>query len=395
MSVILEPNLTIDDIVFEMDENNEYGANRFLGGIGGNIPIIKIGDYVLSLGDLQAFNLKLLLNSVPIFRMTINDEQYIVREKLKANIDKCIIFFGYKDWYIKFNGLLNTTFSEVGDYQIEVEGCFYNEKLYDSFQKSYKDKTISDILKDICSSTSMGLFTIDNSDLSKQIDYSLNPGNKYIDYFDFIIKNYTTNIYSIDTYGYFHVCDIDKLKDQSLDKYTIDWKNGTPLSDGEQDIIFKSLNKDGDSEKNDFTIPIEYYCINTNFSKVHKNTCNKYYLGIGGEGNTELISKDILGIGNNKTNTFSGFKNHKNPFYDEIINKKLAGNIIKIKPVNLFMEILLFSIVQFDCYLPQTNGREIKLDDEHSGKKIVVSIEYDFERKDNEKNRIEQIIELI
>ena len=144
MGVVIQPNISVDNIILEANVNDKANVDRMINELGRNIPLVKIGDYVLNLGDTREFSFRCRLNSLSTFTLTVNDEQYYVREALKQKVDKCVVFFGYQKWYIKFNGILDTEFSEVGDSLIEITGTIYNEKLYQGKQHSYKDQSIVD-----------------------------------------------------------------------------------------------------------------------------------------------------------------------------------------------------------------------------------------------------------
>jgi len=396
MSIIIEPNIKVGQIEIQMDNNASDAANNIMTDWGRNIPIIKIGDYVLNTGDLREFSLQITLNSFPTFTITVDDTTYKIREALKNDIDKCIIFIGYQDWYIRFNGLLNTTYSSVGDSIIILNGQYYNENLYNGQQFSFKNMTVVDILKNICSKTKMGLFTYDNVDLKQELDYSLMTGTRYIDYFDSLIKTYTSNIYSIDCHSYIHVGDIETLRKQEVDKYSLDWSTGKKID--EQPIIFKSINRSVDNiNKPDgpyYKIPIKYYTINSNFSQINKETYNSYAIGFGGNGETEIKTSNLLGIGSNKTNSFIGFKKHKFPYYNDRINKSIGGNIITITTDNIIFELNPFSVVEVELYLANKNGKDFDKE-EHSGKKIVLGYSIDYKKTPRTLNKLTQTIELI
>ena len=168
MSLLLKPDITVNDIKIGMDANSSEDVARDLAEIGRNIPIVSVGDYVLNIGDLKSLRLQVALNCLPSFTMTITDTNYQVREVLKRQIDKCVIFIGYKEWYIKFNGIITTIQSDPGDEDIELTGILFNDKLYQTEQKSYRDLSPSDVFLDICKKTKMGLFTFDNLLLNKK-----------------------------------------------------------------------------------------------------------------------------------------------------------------------------------------------------------------------------------
>jgi hypothetical protein len=393
--IIQKPNITVDNIQIEVDKGlDDKLVNKVINEIGNTIPIIKIGDYILDLGSLKKFSLRVALNNLPRISLTVSDEQYIVREALKANIDTGVIFIGWKSWYIKFNVIYDKTYSDVGDTDIALTGKLYNKKIYNGIQKSFVNQKLVDIFTDISKNTDMGLFTISGEELNTVLDYSLITGSRYIDYFDFLIKNYTTDLYAIDTNYYFHICNIEKLRKADVDTYTLNWSTGETLTKPAP-IIFKSMyhdNNDSDYVK----IPVDFYTLNTNFSEIFTETYSEYYLGVGGNGETLLSSDDTIGIGSQKTNTFNGFKSHKNPFYIDRINKLIGGNLIRLKTDNIIYELLPFSIVQTELYLPYRSGEDIKLDSEHSGKKIVINYTIDYEKSvTGELNKLTQTIDVI
>lgn len=394
--VLIEPNLKVEDIEIQMDKNSESLVKRLTSEWGRNVPIIKIGDLIIPISDILNFRLTVGLNSVPTFSLTINDENYRIREVLKKSIDTCVIFIGWKNWYYKFNGLLTNTYSGTGDKNITIPGILYNPKLYEGQQYSFKNMTIENILKEVCGKSGMGLFTYNNTDLNQILDYSLMTGTRYIDYFDWLISNYTNNIYAIDCHGYIHVGSIDSIRKQQIDKYNLSWQKGEPF-EKPQDIVFRSIvrqqleNSDGIVSK----IPIELYTINTNFSGTHYTTYNSYSIGYGGNGESVIPSLSTLGIGSNKDNTFFGFKNHKKPFLDDIIDKDISGNEISFETENIIFELNPLGVVGLEIYLPYHDGEPMKLDEEHSGKKIVTGFDIEYRKNSKEFGKLIQTIRVI
>lgn len=391
MSVIIEPKIKTEPIKIKMDAQSPDAAKTIIADWGRNIPVISIGDYVLNSGDLKDFSLQIALNSLPTFTMTVDDSQYLIREALQNDIDKCVIFLGFKDWYIRFNGILNKNTSSAGDKNIFISGTYYNEKLYNGVQFCYRDKPLVDIFKDVCDKTDMGLFTFDNVDLNQPIDYSLLTGTRYIDYFNSMITNYTKNLFSVDCHSFIHVGDIETIRKQPIDKYSLDWSTGEKIED--KPIIFRT--KLLTAEKIGDVIPIDWHTITTNFGGIHKETYKSYDLGLGGNGLQSVPTIDTIGIGSNVTNTFFGFKNHKNPFYTDKINKSIAGNVIKITTQNIIFELSPFSVVGLELYLPFRNGDPVRRDVVHSGNKVVIGYSINYARMKNELNKLSQTIELI
>ncbi len=394
MAILIEPNIEVEQIEIQMDDNASDSAETIMADWGRNIPLIKIGDYVLNTGDLKEFSLQVAFNSFPTFSIVVDDSTYMVREALKKDIDKCIIFVGFKDWYLRFNGIIDKTYSGVGDSQVKLNGTYYNEKLFAGVQFSYKDKKLFEILKDICEKTDMGLFTYDNADLNQEIDYSLMTGTRYIDFIDFLIKTYTKNIYAIDCHSYLHVGDIETIKKQEKDKYSLDWSTGKKID--EQPIIFKGVNRSVENpDEVDYKIPIKFSGLNTNFSEIHKETYQTYSLGLGGNGEEVVKSIDTIGIGSNKTNSFFGFKKHKFPYYTDIINKSIGGNSITLLTDNIIFELNPLSKVEVELYIPNRNKKDFILDKEHSGEKIVLGFSINYSKKSKTLNKLSQTIELI
>ena len=381
MGIIVKPNIKVDDIKIDMDVLSKNRVTDVINEFGRSIPIIKIGDYVLNVGELIHFELKLALNSFPRFTMQLDDTNLQIREVLKQEIDKCVIFIGYKEWYIKFNGVITLIDSDAGDAIISLEGIWFNPKMYYTEQKSYKNKKIVDILTTICKNTDMGLYTFDNEDLNKEIDYVLNTETPQINFLvEDVIKTYTTNIFAFDTFGFLHIGNIEMMRKSSYDKYTLK-QTGETIDP--KDIIFSSKTRQYLPE-DEFKIPIDYYTLNTNFSKMFLENASIYDVSIQSKFTKILKSDSKIGYGEIGANTFSGFEKHKFPFYSNIVNKSLGGNIISITLKNLMFEITPFSVVGFDCYLPETGNKAFRLDTEHSGKKIVIGYSIEYTKPDEQ-----------
>lgn len=404
MGVIIEPNLIVEDIKLEVDDNNEYGANQIIDAWGPTMPVIKINDYVLGAGEIKDFNLKIKYNSIPKFSLTLEDSSYKIRKTLKKEIiDKIIIFIGYKDWYIKFNGIILNIPSDIGDDEIYIIGEFFNDKLYESIQKPYNNKNVSDIFKDICTLTNMGLFTYSNNSLTNTLENCLNTNKKHLDFFIETIEKFTNNIWCLDTFGYFHISDIETLRKQPVDKFKI---FEGKVNDEEKDIIITTNIYDNtgynetdgsDSSERNTKFLASSYTITTNIGKTHINNNNKYDVKTD-NGNKILKSNETIGISNNTENTFSRFLNSYFPYYNDIINKDIGGKTISVTLKNLIYEITPFSIVNLEVYLPKdTNEVDNKLDEENSGNKIVIGYEYEFssKSKNNLNPTIRQTLDLI
>lgn len=395
MAVIVEPNLPVENIEIEVNDNDEYGANSIINTLGPSMPVIKINDYVLSIGELRSFNLKIGINKLPSFTMTVDDSQLKIRKALKKEvIDKTVVFIGYKDWYIKFNGIILESPSTAGDAELYISCLFYNEKLYDSIQKAYNETSISDVLKDICTLTNMGLFTVENTGISNVLEFNMNTNKKHLEYFDWLIKTYTNNIWSVDTFGFFHVSDIDSLRKQPIDKFKI----FDGISQEEKDMVITTNVNYKNDNKDKFVA--EYYTINSNIGNVHVNNNKTYKVesaGLAPE-TKELKSISPVGISENSANTFDRFVNSYFPFYKDIINKDIGGKVINVSMRDLIYEITPFSIINLELFLPkEKNEITMKIDEENSGNKIVINYEFDYSTRSEENTypKIKQYIDLI
>lgn len=393
MGLIVKPNIKVDKIEIYADEKNKNAQDSILNTAGYVTPIIKINEYVIAYSEIISFELKVTLNDIPRFFISVDDSNYAIRKTLqKQDIDKCVIFFGYKNWYIKFNGIIANSSSGAGDTVININGELFNDKLFNSVQKSYKDKSVSDILKDIAEKTSMGLFTFENNDLSKTIDYCLNTNTKYIEFLDFVIKKYTNNFWCIDPLYNIFVGNFESIKKQKLDKYTIG-EGGVQHAEKDMLITTNKLN-----EPDNFKLKAEYYSINTNLSGVHKDNCKTYSIyGAKATQPKVLVSNEKIGISDDSENTFDGFLNHINPFYFNRVNKDIGGKSITVVMENSLLEILPFSLVDFEVFFPKKDKESLEKDIENSGKKIVIGYGYIYEKASQEVTfpKIKQTLDLI
>lgn len=392
MGLILKPKIKVEDITMEMDANSS-NIPRVLNEFGKNIPLVKIGDYVLNIGELTSLEIKVGLNSLPSFELTVDDSTYRIREALKKEIDKCVIFIGYKTWYIKFNGLITTIHSDAGDSHLDLNGIIFNDALFKTEQFSYQDKSPADILTDVCKKTNMGLFTFNNLLLNQKIDYVMNTEVRFIDFITNIVKTYTDNIFSYDLFYHLHLGNIEAIRKQEYDKYTL-----TPTGETiqEQDIIFTSKSRYFVEGVDDFKLPINYYTLNSNFTKTFLQNASSYAVGIPGQKQKELKSDKNIGYGNIGTNTFAGFAGQKFPFYNNIVNKDLGNNIITIELKQLMFELTPFSVVGVEIYLQETGDKQFRIDYEHSGKKVVIGYNLKYDKSETgELNSITQTIDLI
>lgn len=395
MPVLTQPDIKVDDIKIQFDSESQDAVDKIINNWGSAIPLVKIGDYVLKIGEVLSCSIKVNFNQIPTFDISVDDNTFKIRTALKNEIDKCVIFFGFKDWYVKFNGIITNIQSDSGP-TVYVSGIFYQKELHDSEQKLYKEKNVSDILKEICTDCKLGLFTYENTTLQESVDVVINPNRNRIDFIKEIISRYTDNIFSVDTFGFLHIGDIETILKQEIDKYSISWKDGTPID--ETPIIFRNTRFNTEFEDDeDKKIPIDSYTIDTNFSLSQLIT-NKTYKVFGGTEQRDIKSYEHYGNGNNTENTFDDFLKHKNPHYNARINKLLCGNLIKITLRNVLYEIVPFTICGLELWTQRNvdDEKEEQIDEEHSGKHMIIGYSYDYEKTDSdEQNHITQTLLMI
>jgi hypothetical protein len=398
---LLESNIKVPNIEIEVDENSEKNVERVLNEFGRNIPIISINDYVISLGDLVSLEINVAFNSflgLPTFTFTVNDSDLQIRKALKRAIDTCIIYISFQNWPIKCRGLILNTLSDIGDPLVTLSGIVYFEKLYTVEQKIYNKTTVKNILKDVCKSSDIGLFVFDNKYLNLPIGKKINPHIKRIEFIDELIKTKTrNNIYCYDVFGYLHIGNIPEMRKSPLSQYTLRPYTGEQVPP--KDMIFTSIRRNDDHIETfteDFKIPISYYGITTNISELIVTT-QKDLAVIFEDGKQDLESNalDIDLQYDDMQNMFSGFTDYNYPFYADMVNKTLKGNLISLEMNNIMFELSPFDNVMLELYLHESQDKPQRLDEEHSGPHIVLSYSITYDRSNKFFNGLKQIISLI
>lgn len=393
-TVLLKPKLKGDDIQIKIDSKSS-NAMDFLNIMGPKMPVIKIGDYVLNVGELVSFEMSVSLNSFPTFTMTIDDSLYNIREALKEDIDKCTIFVGYKTWYIKYNGIINKNTSSIGGTKVYLEGMLMDEFWYETIQKLYLIEDypkFKDILLELCKQMKLGLYIVTTPDLEKGWDFIINPNMTLIDFFQYIISKFTVdNFWCLDFQYYMFVSNFEKLRALPVDLYSIN-RDGTGLQPvPKKPIIFTSnpfpekLNindmTDLDKEMTD-KISIDYYTIRNNYTEVAFGTYNTYYQNETEQPSRTLNGKvcELKGKSEKYFNTFERFEKYKFPYYYERINKEISGNSISLTTKNIIWELTPMGMVELEIFLPPRGDLPHRLDAEHSGKYIVIGYSYEFNK---------------
>lgn len=396
MPVIIEPAIEVGDIKVQMDSESSEEAEKIMREWGHSIPMIKINDYVLEIGECTSLTVSISLGNLPTFNLTLDDEKFKIRKALKKEIDTCIINIGFKNFRIKFNGIITSNNSYDDDPQLNLSGNLYQKEIYTREQRLWKDKPIVDILKDICSDTKFGLFIFDNDYLNYVPDVVINPNTRNISFIDTLLKRYTNNLYCFDTFGYLHVGNYKEIIKKEIDEYIIYPYTGDVLEESKP-IIFvankRRREENEDDEKEKYKIHVESIAISSNFSSTIMSTDSKYSLNSDKQ-KIELESDEEVGFGELAENTFYGFENHKFPHYYERINKEISGCRIELVLRNLVPEIVPFTVVELENWIEgsQDNEKNYHLDTEHSGKHFVIGYSYIYNKQDDIEDRTNNYI---
>lgn len=373
---ILDPKIELDTIEVDFGTAKTQEAKDFVKSYGPFMPLIKIQDFLLNIGDIINFEYEIHYGKVPTFTLTVLDENK--RLQSRFNDDELItgvFFLGSEIFYHKANLIfLDNIVDEFSD-TITFFGNFHNPKLYDSLQTSFKDKTVIDIFKEISTNTEMGLYSIENENTNKTLPIFLNTNNKYIDVIKNIVDKYTqNNFWCIDQDYFLHIQNYDTLIAKEVDKYTI--KNGIQNEEELPVIITNNIQDTENLEDALKKFTIASIIINNNTGKNMINTSQSYSLN--GE---DIKSHDKIGFGNSSGNTFSKFTENIFPFHNEIFKKEITGNIFELVMQTPIYEIFPFMVVETEIYNldPDLKENQLKLNEKNSGKHIVMgySMKYD------------------
>lgn len=403
MPKILDPKIVVEKIDIAINTNDEDGAKAITDAWGPTIPVIKINDYIVSLGDISSYRIDVRMNKIPTFSIEIIDTKFLIRKALnKEKIDTAVIFIGNTKWYHKYNGLITECVSDAGDETINISGIIFNPKLYQTFQKAYNNMSSLDIITDICKLTDMGLFTFDNSSLTNILSGCLCPGMRYIEFFIDLLTKYTNNLWCFDTFYFLHVGDIETIRNKPIDTYTI--RNGIIFEAPEPIIISTNPNYDVQdyNEKVDKKLKAQYYTVNTNIGDSHVKHYDTYNINGSADDIVELNGSTGIGLGIKDENTFSRFIDRFFPFYQSRVNKEISGKSITIEMADILYEITPFQLIDLEIFFP-TDAEENKYindnikDPENSGKKVIIGYNFSYDKADTENSFpiIKQSIEVI
>lgn len=393
----LDPKVKIEKIPVQFEENmTDEKFEDFTNLWGKMIPIVQINNEVFNIGNIVSFEYIIDINSTPKFILIINDEYQRFQAKF-TDVDKLtgIIFLGNKIWYHKFN-ILITDVNPFGE-EITLMGNIYNEKMFKSVQKSYNNISLLDILKDICTQTDLGLYSLSNEKLSQTLPLILNTNINYEKFLNNIVIKYThNNFWCIDQYYMLHVQNYDTLFKKPIDKFTI--KNGKTYEPTEIKITNYISNEELEEDNSKFLC--YDFSINNNVGSKNIKTSLTYKIN-----DDNINTYDKIGIGSKNANTFSKFVNNSKPFYKEIFDKEITGNEFEIELKTPIYEIFPFMVVDMEIfnYSEKENVKQYIINENQSGKKIIIGYSMKYNNPNfspsigdyKDKNEIVQKIKLI
>ena len=393
---VLDPTVEVGPIEYRIDHNASVDVEPELKFYGAYVPLLKLGDRTITWAKILDFRLSVRLFKLPTVQITIDDSDFVIREHLKDDLQIGIIRVGYKNYFIKFNTLFKRVSSVANDGEIILSGIIYNEKMFDDYpQTSYKNKSVSEILEDLCKNTGQGLFIFDNDDLSRKYDHLVQSNMNYFEYVIYILNNYTSNLWTFDANYFLHVGDYNSIVKDKLATYSLDTKTGevlpTPL-----DMKFyqnflggRDPNNDNKSLQDQSTsanrLVVADYTTNTTYSEDYINLRSDYRF-FDDKGETDLFQNDF-GIGSESSNTFSGFINIRRPFQQRISAKWVSKQVLSVYTDYVLPELNPFDRINLEFYKYPRPGTETDpklgdLDVEHSGDKSVLGYDITYSKRE-------------
>lgn len=397
MGKILDPKVKVDKIEIDIGKDLPEQAESLIKNYGNFVPLLKIKDELINSGDIIYYWYSVDYNNLPVFIIKINDS--FNRFKSLFNDDeiiKGVAFIGNKNWYHKANILINDTVNDNNGV-LTLYGIFFNEKLYNSVQSSYNEKSLIDIYTDICTKTDLGLYLIENDKLTNNLPLILNPNISYLNLINDLITKYTqNNFWCIDNYYILHLQNYDTLIKKETDKYSM--KDNIDVTEPLPVIITNYPNPENKIEVDEKKFVAYDITINNNVGLNMINLSKSYSIN-----NENITSHEKIGLGSSSANTFSKFQKNSFPFYNEIFNKEISGNIFELKMQTPLYEIFPFMVVETEIYHLSETEKERKyiLNEKQSGKKIVMGYEFEYSKINSQsgglvsKPEIVQTIKLI
>lgn len=391
--VIVKPNVPVDNIQLNIGPNNAQTADLFMNDYGNFHPLLEINKQIINPADILQFSYSVNKNSIPTFFIKIKDEkQEIQNELTDSSLVTGVLFIGNKFWYHK-NNLFVTKVTRLPT-SIVLTGIFYNEKLYETNQESYRDKSLKDIFTDVCTKTGLGFVSEDTPLINKIHKYLINGNKKYIDMIPSFVSTFTYDgIWCIDEYYVFHLQNFDTLSKKEVDTYSVLFDR--ELDEPKPIVITNYLNKDNDIEEYQEKDLFKHYGnisidnnLGTSYLTIPKNISLTEH---------SVDSYEDVGTGSIVGNTFSRFKQNLTPFHSQVLQKDLTGNIYEVELERPIIELFPFAVVELEVWRKffnkETERFEMEINKYQSGKKIVIGYEFHYNSGFN--NKLKQKIKLI
>lgn len=411
-TVLVEPSVSIDNIVVEIDTYSVDAENR-LNWMGTLSPLVKFGDKVFNTSEILDFTLNVKIYSLPTLSLSINDPDRIIRKYFKNNPNVGVCRIGFPNWAFKFNIYFNDENSYYNDSTIHIEGFLWNMKMFQPIDYAETNISLKDFFTKLSKSVGNGLYYYPNQFIDKPLENIVIPNQTYIN----IIKNYialfSDCFWYIDPNYYLHIGDYNTLIAQDTSMYTLSFSNGEKL-ESEHPMIFYmnriAIEPESSKKDNDYKIPIKGYDVNSVSGIEFLKSSKSYSVFTDSIMNSymyDYVDESGFGIGKSTTNTFSGFKSHPNPYFSKYKNKVLNKKKIILHVDGLLPELNLFDVIELEIYKAyKFDDKDIKLNDnvedigeldlENSGKKLVIGYTINYKKPNNletiNKSRIEYTI---
>lgn len=406
--ILLKPTYQPAEIVIEIDKNSvplidnkESAGDNMTKTISNFYPLLKFDEKVFTLAEILDFKLSVAINDIPRLSVTLHDPNFVIRKYFKNNINIGTCRIGYKHWSLKFDLLFDESKTSIFGNDVSLSGILWNKKIFETYQKSYNDLTILDILNDVLKNSGLGCYYFNNDYLQKTYNHIIQSNQSYINFLIHLINDYTDNIWSIDPNYYLHIGSFDQIDTQNVGVYTLDYKTGNKLDQEKPLIFYKNIHYsqevEGDKKSNEendklleYKIPISAYNINSNVGENYL-TSKQNYFSTNEKEIFEIFKDDEdHGIGDIYANTYSKFLNHKIPFLNKIINNKLRSKTITFLTEYIIPELNILDVINLQLYRrpmagdpdyeSQINTGKPMIDTENSGNKVVIGYDFIYEK---------------
>lgn len=401
---ILEPTFEIPEIkiILEKDANKE-AVDSYKDMMGRYFPLITFGDNVIHYRSIVDFELTVMNGYIPTFSMTVDDDDYSIRTNVDNGVTTGCCRIGYENYRMQFK-VAYTSISESGD-SVYMSGRIWTPNMYKSNQKSYKNQSITDIIKSVCTDCSLGLYVYPNNDIDNVHDLIIQPNQINYDFVTDLLLDHTQNLWCYDPYYYLHIGSLDTLMSQDVGTYTMNFADGKQYDEEHPLIFFHKMDPSSkykgqtkeDVDSNDperydpsrYKIPVKRYEINSGVGYNAFNTKRYYQLFTDKE--QIDIPQRSFGMGVESSNTYSGFKSTPIPFVDLIKSKTKSREETHIFIDRILPEINPLQNIELELYLDDFKYADNKIsktdlsgyDDVHSGKRLVIGYIIRYNQIDN------------